>query len=179
MLIIQEWEGSCIYDLMPHNQEWEGPYIYDLRLTIQEPGVTLCLFISIRSHWLLNSFLFYPALIYTYVQVYDQVCLVLQSVSFPYGWWTFRKYVGLPAVTSCQDSYFGNAPHIGSLCNTKHTWIMSWQQREASQPEGASCFPVDIIHVLQVSSIYARVFLDTLYSFFDLFLEEHDQKATL
>ncbi len=51
MLMIQEWEGSRFYDLMLHNQEWEGPYIYDLRLTIQEQGVTLCLFISITSHW--------------------------------------------------------------------------------------------------------------------------------
>ncbi len=39
MLIIQEWEGSRIYDLMLDNQEWERPQIYDLRLTIQEPGM--------------------------------------------------------------------------------------------------------------------------------------------
>ncbi len=39
MLIIQEWEGFRIYDLMLDNQEWERRYIYDLRLTIQEPGM--------------------------------------------------------------------------------------------------------------------------------------------
>ncbi len=60
------------------------------------------------------------------------------------------------AVTSSQDPYFGNAPHIGSLSNTKHTWIMSWQEREACQPEGASCFPLDIIDLLNVPSKYAR-----------------------
>jgi hypothetical protein len=44
---------------------------------------------------------------------------------------------------------------------------------EACQPEGASWFPLDIIDLLKVLSKYARNFLDTLYSFFDLFLEEY------
>ncbi len=82
------------------------------------------------------------------------------------------------AVTSSQAPSFGNAPHIGSLSNTKHTWIMSWQEREACQPEGASCFPLDIIDLVKVSSKYARNFLGKLYRFFD-FLEEHGQKATI
>ncbi len=92
MLIIQEWERSRIYDLMLHNQEWEGPYISDLTLTIQELGVTLCLFYKHKVSLVPKQFLVLPPFDPHMFRFMIRFALCFR-VFHSHEWWTFPKYV--------------------------------------------------------------------------------------